>query len=93
MKATILDTKTGEKITVDGPRSWEWAENGWSCDCNRESHFGVDTSPEEGICSGAHRFLVIAAEFDGVEDYDYSIAELNEQYPKELLEKHGIVTL
>ena len=83
MKATILDTKTGETMTVDGPRSWEWAENGWSCDCNRNP-WGVDTGKPDGVCEGAERFLVVAAEMKDPEDYEYTLEELNKEYPEDL---------
>ena len=83
MIATILDTVTGETMTVNGPRSWEWAENGWSCDCNRNP-WNVDTGKPNGGCQGAQRFLVIAAVLTGPEDYEYTLDELNEAYPKAL---------
>ena len=90
MKATILDTKTGETRTIDGPRSWEWAENNYSCDCNREIMFGHDDGAS-GICMGGKRYLVIKAEFNDPEDYDYTLEELNGDYPRELLREHGII--
>lgn len=83
MIATILDTVTGEKMQVDGPRSWEWAENNWSCDCNRNP-WGVDTGKPEGDCKGAERFLVIEAVMNGADDYEYTLDELNERYSAEL---------
>ena len=83
MKATILDTVTGEKMTVDGPRSWEWAENNWSCDCNRNP-WGVDTGKPDGVCEGRERFLVVEAVMNDPEDYEYTMDELNEGYPEEL---------
>lgn len=89
MKATILDTKTGLYQTVEGPRSYEWAENDWSCDCNRNP-WQAETGKPDGICEGNERFLVVAAEMNDPEDYKYTIAELNEGYPPELLKAHGI---
>jgi hypothetical protein len=83
MKATILDTVTGKKMTVDGPRSWEWAENNWSCDCNRNP-WDVDTGKPDGVCEGCERFLVVDAAMDDPEDYEYTLDELNEGYPAEL---------
>lgn len=83
MKATILDTVTGEKMTVDGPRSFEWAENNWSCDCNRNP-FDVDTGKPDGVCEGCERFLVVEAVMDDPDDYEYTMDELNEGYPAEL---------
>jgi len=85
MKATILDTVTGERMTVDGPPSWEWAENNWSCDCNRNP-WGVETGNHKRGCNGCERFLVVEAVMDDPQDYeDYTLEELNAGYPKELL--------
>jgi hypothetical protein len=84
MKATILDTKTGLRRTVDGPRSFEWAENNFSCDCNRNL-WQADTGKPQGICEGRERFLVVAAEMNDPEDYEYTLSELNDGYPPELL--------
>lgn len=88
MIATILDTRTGLIGTKQGVRSWEWAENNYSCDCNRNL-WEADDNP--GICKGCTRFLVIKAEFNDPEDYEYSLVELNEEYPVELLQLHGIL--
>lgn len=102
MKATILDTKTGEISTQEGVSSYQYAEEGRSCDCNRHVRELDDEMREElglpdNTCEGAHRFLVIAAEFDNTLDKngypierEFSLYELNEHYPDELLEKHGI---
>lgn len=89
MKATILDTKTGLRQTVEGPRSWEWAENNYSCDCNRNP-WHAETGKPDGVCEGCERFLVVAAEMNDPEDYEYTLAELNTGYPPELLKAHGI---
>lgn len=35
MKATILDTITRLTENIEGVRIWEFAENNYSCDCNR----------------------------------------------------------
>ena len=88
MRAHVLDTQTGEIKVKDGIRSWEWACNNWSCDCNRELLFGHDTN--DGICIGSHRYLVIGAEMNSPDDYGYSLYELNSEYPDGLLKKHGI---
>lgn len=85
MKATILDTVTGEKMAVDGPRSWEWAENNWSCDCNRNP-WGVPTGKPDGVCEGCERFIVVEAVMNAL-DYEYTLDELNEGYPAELRAK------
>jgi len=86
MKATILDVKTGKKMTVDGPRSFEWAENNWSCDCNRNP-WNAETGSDDGRCEGAKRFLVVAAEMNDPDDYEYTLEELNADYPDELRKK------
>ena len=90
MIAIILDTNTGKKFVTDNQiRSYEWAENSYSCDCNRQYFFGVDDDP--GFCLGGRRFVIVAFEMNpdgGNDDYDYSLAELNSDYPDELIRKH-----
>ena len=100
MRATVLDTETGERRTSEGIRSFEWAENNWSCDCNRAKLFGEDVDREmyrrmrerhpellshQSYCFGCKRFVVIAAEPDGDDDYEYTLRELNAEYPVELM--------
>ena len=89
MIATILDTKTGLRAKRAGISSWEWAENNFSCDCNRDL-WGVETDEEDGICSGGKRFIVIDAVMESEEDYEYTLRELNSEYPDELLSRFGI---
>lgn len=88
MKATVLDTKTGKTAISEGIRSWDWAEGNWSCDCNRQYLFGIEDNG--GVCLGGKRYIVIKADFDMPEDYEYSLLELNSYYPAELLKEHGI---
>jgi len=87
MIATILDTVTGAQMVVTGPRTFEWHENNYSCDCNRNPW---DNEPrrDDGICEGCHRYLVIKAVVDGPDDYECSLEDLNEGYPPDLLKKH-----
>ena len=85
MIATILDTVTGEKITVDGTHSFEWADGNWSCDCNRNP-WGVDTGKPENVCQGHERFLVVKTVMD-FDDYEYTLDELNEGYPADIRAK------
>ena len=85
MIATILDTVTGETMTVNGPRSWEWADNNWSCDCNR--NYWELCAVKSDTCQGSERFLVVDAVMDDQEDYGYTLDELNEEYPLELRNK------
>lgn len=89
MIATVLDTKTGETVKYNGPCAFEWVDGNWSCDCNRKADFDVEPDCVEGFCEGGHRFLVIDAKF-GSGEHQYSLYELNECYPEELLTKHGI---
>lgn len=89
MIATILDTQTGETRIVDGPRSFEWVENNYSCDCNRGNEFDHEDE-DTGFCKGGKRYLVIKAEFNAG-DYECTLEELNSDYPEELLRKHGII--
>ena len=95
MKVTVLDTKTGETRVVEDEHndSFQWADDNWSCDCNRCSYFGLDSNDiaielgiGPGICIGERRFLVIAVE-NPTRDY-YTLSEYNDGYPQELLDKH-----
>jgi hypothetical protein len=88
MTAVILDTHTGETWAKKGPRSWEWAENGYSCDCNRAEKYHHS---DKSICEGSKRYLVTMCMFDDPDDYEYNLEELNADYPKELLREHGII--
>lgn len=105
MKATVLDTETGDRRTSNGIRTFEWEENNWSCDCNRAKFFGAavaaemdkrmrdrdpDLLPHQSVCFGRRRFLVIEAEPEDDDDYACTLAELNAGYPDELLAAHGI---
>ena len=83
MKAVVLDTVTGETKVMEGIRSFDWAEGNYSCDCNR----GADL---DAVCK-SERFLVIEAEFNDPDDYEYSLFELNENYPVELLKLNGML--
>lgn len=89
MKATVLDTKTGKTVVEEDVSEWGWSHGNWSCDCNRELMFGNETS--EGFCIGCKRYIVIKATGDDGIDYKPSeLVSLNTEYPKELLEKHGV---
>ena len=88
MIATVLDTATGKTETVEGHRSWDWAEGNWSCDCNRDIN-GLAPDPlETGLCV-AKRFIVIKAEMEEG-DYPYITQNLNKYYPKDLLRDFGV---
>jgi hypothetical protein len=97
MKVTLLDTKTGETREVAGINGFQWAENNWSCDCNRAGYFGPpeDFVEGENTCDGCHRFLVTAFESEGLEQdhAHYTLADFNSGYPDELLAEHGILQL
>jgi len=88
MKCTVLDTVTGETRISEGIATWNWKEGNWSCDCNRAIIF--DRWIADGFCVGGKRYLVIAAEPEDKDDYEVSLAELNSDYPDELLREHGI---
>lgn len=91
MRATILDTQTGLRKTVDGRTAFQWAEGNFSCDCNR--NVWEPDKPPPFRCQGQKRYLVVAATMDWPEDkIPYTLEELNAGYPKELLEQHGIPT-
>lgn len=82
MEATVLDTQTGRVATKGGPSSIEWAENNWSCDCNRATIFGEECDKCECV-----RYIVIQSLSEDSEDYFYTIQELNAEYPEELIQK------
>ena len=85
MKFTLLDTQTGETRNVDSKwNAYYWAVGNGSCDCNRDRFFGVEL-PRTGYCLGGNRFLIIAADTN-----EFTLAELNDDYPDELLAKHHI---
>jgi hypothetical protein len=89
MIVTLRDIKTGKEVTVTPddicPCSHMRAEGNWSCDCNRETYFGNDTVGD--ICLGRHRYIVVAAYDFQPEEIPYDLLELNESYPRELVEK------
>ena len=87
MIATIQDTKTGKTRVAPGYSSDWWAEGDGSCDCNRELGFGAPTLT--GTCLGCHRYVIIRATFDD-EERRYTLRELNEGYPEELLKERGV---
>ncbi len=86
MKATILDTQTGNTATIDGPSTYDWVDGNWSCDCNRNP-WGVDMGKPDGVCHGSERFLVVKAVFDDPDDYECTLEKLNADYPEELLSR------
>ncbi len=86
MKAIILDTKTGEKFQHHRELDvFEWAENNWSCDCNRWKH-----PEDEPVNCEAKRFLIVSAIF-GPDERPCAMKELNSDYPEDLLREHGIL--
>lgn len=87
MKVTLLDTQTGETREVGGILDFWWAEGNGSCDCNREPYFGHNSGSDQ--CIGAKRYLIIKAEpvTRPPRVLGYTLAEYNEDYPKELLDK------
>ena len=98
MVITLLDTVTGETCIVDNEPwdVWWWTQGNGSCDCNRKDYFDVEM-PDTGFCIGAHRFLVIKV--DDVKNTDFEecfdnlpeLKDFNEDYPDELLTRHGII--
>ena len=67
LKVTILDRNTGEqKVYPDTDIDvFQWTENNWSCDCNREIAFlakGEELDFEKPCTSS--RYVVVDAEGD-----------------------------
>ena len=97
MKIDILDTKTGNRKTIDTDAiPYWWAEGNGSCDCNRAIEMGrseeMDAEmrrlhPElkewQCICYGCERFLITDCDND-----EYPIQEYNKFYPKDLVRKY-----
>lgn len=88
MKVNILDTQTGiTHETGDDYDGYWWSQGNGSCDCNRRIMMGVPQVTGAGMkCEGHERFLIVMAS-----DSQFSMAELNDGYPKELLRKHGVL--
>lgn len=97
MNITLLDTKTGETREVNDTPTFQWTENNWSCDCNRELEFDYVEHDQSNTCLGCHRFIVIGGSSSivhkskwGNQEYPATLKELNEGYPEELLIKNGV---
>lgn len=91
MKLKILDTVTGATVEVDdGFSEFWWAEGNGSCDCNRERYFLPEEEWQHRLdkptCSGCERYLIIEAD-----NNEYTLQELNLDYPVKLLRKHGVI--
>ena len=84
MNIQVLDTRTGETHWFHNIEPFDAFDGNWSCDCNR--NFTDDEGPEN-ICAGAHRFLIVKTEGE----CEYTLEELNEEYPREMLIEHGIL--
>lgn len=80
MKCLLLDIQTNRLKWHSGPDTFNWAQNNWSCDCNRMGVFG-DTS-EGDYCVGGHRYLIVDYHLEDEDDYYVeSFDELNRDYP------------
>jgi hypothetical protein len=79
---TLLDTMTGDIRVVEGIREFAWAENNYSCDCNRSIFF--DNWEESNTCDSV-RYIVIDV-YPNLSNY--TIEEFNENYPEYLLKKY-----
>ena len=101
MNVTLLDTKTGERATIQSEcGAFWWSEGNGSCDCNRAPHFPgameeIDAAqraahPElkawQSLCFGCVRFVVVSSD-----DPTFSFEEWNSDYPHEILQRFGVV--
>tara|TARA_Y100000588_G_scaffold170332_1_gene184128 strand:- start:3401 stop:3661 length:261 start_codon:yes stop_codon:yes gene_type:complete len=84
LKVTLLDKETGEEKVYPSTSIsvFQWTENNWSCDCNREIAFlkeGEDLGLEKPCTSS--RYIVVDAEGD-LEGYtkEIFIEECNKEY-------------
>lgn len=81
VKVTVLDTETGETKVNDEHSAFEWTDNNWSCDCNRELLFRPrDDDSKWGTCLGSKRYIVVA-----VEGSEQPLVEFNSDYPLDFL--------
>jgi hypothetical protein len=89
MKVVLMDSVTSKTVVVPGIATWNWHKGNWSCDCNREDYFDVDShdGAMSGTCLGGVRFVVVQAEKEDADDYNVSLEELNADYPAELVAK------
>ena len=83
---TLLDTQTGERADADHGSLWYWTEGNGSCDCNRELVFGHG-DVGSSTCLGGRRYLVVDATNA---PWDEPLHWYNREYPRKLLESHGI---
>jgi hypothetical protein len=83
---TVLDVVIGKTRTVRDERfdPFQWAENNYSCDCNRGDHFhypdGEEPESSERYCDGHHRYVVVA--IDPWPAGSYTLDEYNDGYPE-----------
>lgn len=95
MHPTILDTHTGECVTLS---NWEasvfwWTEGNGSCDCNRAiamGHENPDSNKGEvEACLGCARYIAIDVhgDLEGIRKDDV-LQMMNEGYPQELISQH-----
>ena len=77
---TILDTQTGLTGTNNQFSAYWWAEHNGNCDCNRS--LMIDDDEDISPC-GNKRYLIVASD-----STSYTLTELNEDYPQELVEKY-----
>ena len=86
MKATILDTQTGQRHVIAGPSTYDFTDGNWSCDCNRAESGAELNGP---TCLGCHRYIVVSASMeDPVQDCQTRLRDLNAGYPLKLLLRH-----
>ncbi|CAM0111840.1 hypothetical protein VPH5P1C_0206 [Vibrio phage 5P1c] len=84
LKVTLLDRSTGEQRSYPDKdiNVFQWTENNWSCDCNREIAFlkGGEELDLEKPCTSS-RYVVVGAEgdFEGLTKGEF-IEQCNEGY-------------
>jgi hypothetical protein len=81
MKVKFLDLATGRTADASGISEFDLTDDDWSCDCNREVAFCVDTDSK--ICEGCKRYIVVGVEAEPMDapfDAESVIAEANKEY-------------
>jgi hypothetical protein len=89
MKLKLLDAETGAVADIDDAiNAFQWAENNWSCDCNRVGYFDPDYMEKDDDICRSERYLIIAV-YKTDRDY-YTLRDYNSGYPDELLTRYNI---
>lgn len=92
MIVTFRDNKTGKIETSDYPFSiWWWGEGNGSCNCNRQTLFGI----EDLDCHTDHNWETNMQRFEAIDVEDHPDKTLQEQldeFNKDIIEEYKLKT-